>query len=302
MINDDVNVKRPIVFIVETPKVTPKAENTKYDFRKYNWVDARDFAKELFRDYAFEMPWAEDMWNILMFDDVVISKNIATADFGSYENGDIILWLAAMCDFLYDYKIVIYLERNYNRLPLIEHAYNIDNAQDYIYGYLKAEAEDKIHKAITNEQMSGDYCDEDYDLLYDDFYEEIFKEIYNEEVIRRREIVKNRIYDHFNNDSFLIMQFMVGIHWYDNYLNVDNYAENERNKILNKYERILKLIRDGKLVRYIDEKTNYLYEEEFEVESDMDEELRELERYHNGFKSDIEPLAVYSWVENGMIY
>jgi hypothetical protein len=36
------------------------------DFKKYNWVDVKEFAKNIFWNYSFEMPWAEDAWNILM--------------------------------------------------------------------------------------------------------------------------------------------------------------------------------------------------------------------------------------------
>lgn len=40
-------------------------------FKKYNWIDVQTYAESVFYNYAYELPWAEDMWNILMFNAVV---------------------------------------------------------------------------------------------------------------------------------------------------------------------------------------------------------------------------------------
>lgn len=52
------------------------------------------------------MPWAEDVWNILMFSAVVNSKFVVNTKLEPYEIGDIILWIAAMYDLYFEYKVV----------------------------------------------------------------------------------------------------------------------------------------------------------------------------------------------------
>jgi hypothetical protein len=75
--------------------------------RKYNWVNVKTYAETVFWNYSYEFPWAEDMWNILMFDSVVDSSVVAPSGLCDEDIGDILLWLLAMQDLLYDYKVCI---------------------------------------------------------------------------------------------------------------------------------------------------------------------------------------------------
>lgn len=299
-INNDTNSERRIVIIKETSGDT---SNKKHDFKKYNWVDVKSFAKKIFWDYKFEIAWAEDMWNILMFNDVVNSKNIVSTEHNDFENGDILLWLMSMNKLFFEYKVVVGLEYEFDREPVDECTYTINNASFYLEKYLYNDVKKRIDEEILNNDIPKNYIYNENNQTIDDYYYElIFDDVLFDEVIKREKIVKNKIYSYFNNDCELITYFMQGYHYYDNYLNVNNYIENEKDKIVNKYKKILKLIRNGNIVKYINEGIDYLYEEEYEVEADMENELMELEQYYNSFISDVDSYEVYNWICCGMIY
>ena len=76
-------------------------------FKKYSWVDVKEIAPSIFYNYGYELPWAEDMWNILMFSAVVNSDHVAPSNLTDYDYGDILVWLLSIQDLLYDYKVCL---------------------------------------------------------------------------------------------------------------------------------------------------------------------------------------------------
>jgi hypothetical protein len=103
---DGIAYKKPVIAIEEILGDMNNIKNNNTDnFARYNWVDVKDIAKKIFWNYEFEMAWAEDAWNIIMFNDVVKSDKIVQIKHDDYEYGDIILWLVAMYDLYYEYKV-----------------------------------------------------------------------------------------------------------------------------------------------------------------------------------------------------
>jgi hypothetical protein len=269
------------------------------NFEKYNWADVKDIAKRIFYNYEFEIAWAEDAWNIVMFNDVVISNKTAQAKHDDYEYGDIIIWLVSMYDLYYEYKVVADYE-SINGADLREYIYYVDNAEHYISTYLNNEIYEELNERLLNGEAP--MC-EFYDVKSDNFVfseDSIAFEVFRREVKKRREIITSRILQFFNYKTVAISEFMEGTHWYENYFNNYFNIEVKRKRIIEKYDKILEKVREGNVVIYYIGDREFEYIDEDEVESDMEAELEELENECNKFKSDAQTIRVYGWIDNGM--
>lgn len=268
---------------------------------KYNWVDARLLAEKIFRNYSFELPWAEDMWNILMFNDIVISKNMIGSKLDDYDKGDIILWLLAMDRLYFDFKVRLTLAFETGRESLLERTWHIDNADEY-----KAET---LHNDIINRLK---YATHDIDIDKDDHceinlldvdpdeYKYEFEDALFEEVKRRKEVVIKSIYSYFENDFLKITEFMQGIHWYENYLNINDFIGKEEERIRDKFENYFLIINEGKVINYKDGEIDCLFEDEHDVEYQMEIELGRLIDLYRKNVYDENSNWIYSWVSGGM--
>lgn len=245
------------------------------------------------------MPWAEDAWNILMFSNVVKSDNIVQAKHEPYEYGDIILWLVAMYDLYFEYKVAGEYE-SIDEADIINYIDRILEAENFIGSYLK----DKIFEELNN-QLVGGICNqcEFYDIKTNNFVfrndntgTSIIYDVYSSEIQRRRKIVENIICKYFSNNIILISEFMEGTHWCKFYLN----NEKKGQEISEKYEKILKHIQESKVVRYKVGNSEHEYTDEEEVNNDMEYELEELENEMEEYKSDAQTESVYGWISNGM--
>ena len=191
------------------------------DFKKYNWVDVKVFAEKIFWNYGFEMPWAEDAWNILMFNNIVKSDDSVQTKREQCEYGDIILWLVAMYDLYFEYKAAGDYE-SIDDADILEYIYSLDDAEKYIGIYLK----DAIYEELNNQLVEGkcNQCEfynietSTFQFINDDTGTSIAHDVYNKEIERRREIVENIIWEYFSKDNISISKFMEGTHWCENYL------------------------------------------------------------------------------------
>jgi hypothetical protein len=269
-------------------------KNYNEDFVRYNWVDVKDIAKKIFWNYSFEIAWAEDAWNILMFSGVIRTDNIIGAKCTDFEYGDIILWLVAMYEIYYSYKVAADYESIHGP-TLLEHIYDVHNAEKYIGTYLN----DKIYQELNDRMIEGSVPEiEFYDIESGNFVfseDSIAFEVYIREIQERCEIIKRKTLEYFDYNDMLI-EFMGGIHWVENYFDMDL----KKDKIVNKFEKILGKIREGHIVKYYIGEREFEYENEDEVNEDMEEELNELEHECNGFTSDAQQGQVYAWIDNGM--
>lgn len=293
---DGIAYKKPVIAIEEILGDMNNIKNNNTDnFARYNWVDVKDIAKKIFWNYEFEMAWAEDAWNIIMFNDVVKSDKIVQIKHDDYEYGDINLWLVAMYDLYYEYKVAADYE-SIDGADLIEYIYNVDNAEHYISTYLN----NKIYEELNEQLLNGKAprC-EFYDVESGNFVfseDSIAFEVLRREIEKRREIIKRRILKYFNYKTIVISEFMEGTHWCENYFNI----EAKRKRIIEKYDKILEKVREGNVVRYCIGDSEFEYIDEDEVERDMEAELEELEDECNKFKSDAQQSRVYEWIDNGM--
>lgn len=273
------------------------------DYKQYNWVDIKHYAEKMFWNYSFEIAWAEDMWNILMFQDVVNSKSIANRDLNDFETGDAILWLISMHRLYYDFKVRMGIESWQNREELLETTSRIDDifVDQCLIEYLADDI--KIRFATTEYGLDMEIDElKNFDLSKIDFevYEYEFEDALHEEVLRRKDVIISKIFDFFNNEYGLIIEFMQGIHWYNNYLNINNWISKKEDEIERKYERIMSFIKDGYKVSLKEGKTKYLFEDESDVENEMDNELRDLQElyYKNVYDDDTYNLSI--WADGGM--
>jgi hypothetical protein len=287
--------RKPVITIKKTLLDMSNVEkNYNEDFVRYNWVDVKDIAKKIFWNYSFEIAWAEDAWNILMFSGVIRTDNIIGAKCTDFEYGDIILWLVAMYEIYYSYKVAADYESIHGP-TLLEHIYDVHNAEKYIGTYLN----DKIYQELNDRMIEGSVPEiEFYDIESGNFVfseDSIAFEVYIREIQERCEIIKRKTLEYFDYNDMLI-EFMGGIHWVENYFDMDL----KKDKIVNKFEKILGKIREGHIVKYYIGEREFEYENEDEVNEDMEEELNELEHECNGFTSDAQQGQVYAWIDNGM--
>lgn len=266
-------------------------------FQKYNWVDVKDIAKNIFWNYyKSEMAWAEDAWNIIFFNNVIRSENIIKSKKSDYEKGDILLWLVAMYDIYIKYKISIDYEPNWEDADFVEYISHEDNAEKYISMYLKNE----IYEELNEQLINGSTIDcEFYNTNTNVFNlcrDSISFEVYSRKVEKRAAIIKKKIYQYFDDKIYEIVFFMKGTHWAENYF---DYSIKE-NKIIDKYEKIEKAIEEGYKVKCYVGNSEYTYVNADEVNEDREEELEDLEREYNSYITDGENLRVYDFINNGM--
>lgn len=264
-------------------------------FHKYNWVDVRDIAVGIFRNYEFEMAWAEDAWNILMFGDIVRSEHLIGAKHSDFEYGDVILWLVAMNNIYCSYKIVADYESS-DVTDILESIYYVNNAEKFISTYLNKE----VYQSLNQQLLEGKApkC-EFYNIDNGIFvFEEgsIALEEYTKEIERRVHIVKEKIYGYFNSDTILISDFMEGGHWVDNYFDL----QLKQREIELKFKEIMDKVSEGYIVECSIDGIEYEYNDEDEVERDMEEALEELDKECNNFKSYAQQGPVYDWIGNYM--
>lgn len=292
---------RPVIFIDDIlDEIKSPKEIEIMDYTQYNWVDVKDFAKKIFWNYAFEMPWAEDTWNILLFNKSVKSNHTVQTEYELFEYGDIILWLVAMYDLYFEYKAAADYESIDDEVNIMEFVYYLDNAEKYIGLYLK----DEIYEEL-NEQLLEGNCDqcEFYDIETNNFEfindytgTSIAYDVCRKEIENRRTIVEGAIRAYFNGNIILISEFMEGTHWCKNYF--DN--ENKTKQITDKFEKILKCVNEGKIIKYNIGDSEWYYTNEDEVNDDMENELEALKKEIEGYRSDAQTDGVYNWISNGM--
>jgi hypothetical protein len=291
--------EKEIVYI-EASSLTKEINEEIRDFKTYNWVDVRYYAETIFYNYEFEMPWAEDAWNIVMFNDIVKSDNINPASCSDCDEGDMIIWLAALYDIYHEYKIAADYE--YDERSPMEHIERIYNVKNYISSFLKVE----VYKELNRQLLEGSCSEQEfYDVsedafVFEDYYDEpsIAYEVFYKEVKKRREMIYKIFYKYFRRNTVLISRFMEGTHWCDNYL----MEAEKRQAIEDKYDKILEQINKGKVVVFVDENSEYEYEDEDSVCKDMEYELEEFENEILKYKSNAQTGRVYDWISKGMSF
>lgn len=171
-----------------------------YDFQRYNWIDVEKYAEELFWNCPFEIFWAEDMWNLLMFNEPVDSSIKESRVLNACEIGECILWLLSMQDLFYDYKVSLDLE------PISK-----PGISEYFATYNKCYYEE-ISMFIGN----GDFAD------FSNIYNNLDKiEEYIEGIIQERKEYIIRLISNYFLEPLHILEFFSGQHF------VKNYYENE---------------------------------------------------------------------------
>ncbi|MCM1988818.1 hypothetical protein [Oceanirhabdus seepicola] len=281
-----------------------KCNDNEFEYNKYNWVDVKEIAEKIFYNYSFEINWAEDAWNIFMHQGVVISDKITKTDHDNYEYGDILLWLIAMYDLCFEFKYVID-HAYYDESELIDQIYSIDEGEKYIGTYLMDEIYEELNERLiegnTPECEFYDKKSQSFNLGSDSYSGDtsIAYDVCVREVEYRRKIFKNQIINYFNNDAREIYKFMIGEHWVKYYFNMEEKREN----IENKYDKIIKVISEGKIAKYsIGTERFFEVSDEHEAEEDRERELEELEEKYNANIAYVETCAGINWVVDEMSY
>jgi hypothetical protein len=280
-------------------------------FQKYNWVDVKKVASEIFCNYGYMIHWAEDAWNLLMFEKPVTEQNTIPKELTEFEEVDTLLWLIALYDLFYDYQVKIDHESGYSQYErLTDSGYevievspkdfdyffsSIDNWEHKVAEFLKVKiyeyllnedfSLDKYHFNSTNKSKEKNHIEQD--LTYHFIYTVLIAEIES-----RRSVVVEKITDIFNKNSSLILSFMAGYHYVDHYSN---------------YKLIVKQIENSKQER-LDEDPEL---EEYEVDEEIEDEIKNLiDEYpvsindiQGYFDGDFDPWdvsEVYEWIDSGM--
>lgn len=286
--------------VVELDEIINDKGSIDRDFKKYNWVDVKEFAKKIFWNYGFEMPWAEDAWNILMFNDAVRSDNIVSAKHNDYECGDIILWLVALNDIYFKYKVAADYEP-IDESDLLEYMSRLNSYEKYIGSYLKKGIFQEFNKTLVEGKILEDELNNikssKFEFINDITGTSIEFEVLYREIENRKELFKQIMWNYFEKNDILISFFMQGQHWCDNYFDLDKKIK----KIEEKYDKILSEIKKGKVIKYYIGNKTFKYKDAEDVEYDRKSELEELEQEYNSKMSDAQNIGVYSWIGNGMV-
>lgn len=270
-----------------------KSEN-KLSYTRYFWSTIEDIAKDIFSDGKHEFCWAEDMWNVLMFNDVVKYENLFKPSYGKRERGDIILWLIAMYNLYYEFKVASGLCKLIN-YDYFDGVYFIEDSMKAIGEYLS----ESIMKEVNNKIAKGRILKyEVFDMENQCFNFEPGAIAYNlciKEVSERRKIITDAL-NKYCNGPMEILRFMEGVHWCENYF---NYKEREE-EILSWYEDIKAHIKRGLSVTYRRGDNQFEYVEEEDTIDDMEGELKALRCEMNESILEGNEINRLMWLDNDM--
>lgn len=272
-----------------------KAEHEgKFVFIRYCWTTIEPIAKEIFSKGKAEMSWAEDMWNILMFNAVVKLENLYKPSYNQMERGDIILWLMAMYNFYYEFKVASGLCKLIN-YDYFDGVYFIEDSMiaigEFLSEEIKREVNDKISRGIS-------FKHEIFDLENQCFNFEPGAIAYNlcvKEISERREVIISAI-NMCCNEPMDILKFMDGNHWCENYF---NYNEKE-DEIISCYKEIKARIKRGVSVTHSIGQAKVEYVDEEDANEYMEKEIEELKLEMKKFILSGDEANRLMWLDNGM--
>jgi len=186
-------------------------------FRQYSWYDVKPMARELFWNWSYMLPWAQDAWNLLMFGRPVAEDEHQARELHDLEQADAILWLLALADVLMDYQIRIDHASSYEREYELC-AGNISCGDTILEllapGIWKRYLDcDDIHR-IADELGEEEWAPGDEDAL--DEAQEIKDEVWWDEIKTRRYIFTHKLRCLLREDTDILL-FMTGHHWRRHY-------------------------------------------------------------------------------------
>lgn len=301
---------------------------------KYNWVDIKTIAEDIFIEYEYELRWVEDAWNILMFNTAVKEKNIVCGKLNDYQRGDMIIWILTLYKFCHDFKCIIEFETVYfdhdigissygtfRSLDLMDKIKEIENGANGISMYLYNDVFNKLNEdAIEGkvpkqlfydiENKCFSFAGEKYEIAYhseripDD--DSVAKQVLLEEIKIRREYFNNIVLKYFKFDEPKIVDFLTGYRWVEEYSDYNS----RRQTIERAYSFKRKtFIKDGNdvLRKYANYK-NDDYKCVEEIDEAMNEELENLKYeyikvaigYDEVDYEDDTGQKIISWILNGL--
>lgn len=295
-INKFINRKSPVITIQEILNGSNKnMEILSNDFRKYNWVNIANKAEKIFLE-EYELAWAEDMWNILMFNRNVDSSCIVCNKLDNSEYADGVLWLIAMYDIYFDYKVVNRYESYYDKDPM-QWLLDIDDQGKYLTNYYSAFMDEEYEIHSLKEENKG-FIVEDSECMDTDYIELVhYRDIIYDEIKNRKDFIILKIYDHFKHNYIKILEFMQGYHYLKYYF---KYQQKETS-INSKYENLIKKYSEGYIIYYEGSESNYFNNLD-EIYEEMDYEIESLRDKGNKYIFDVEESDSYSFICNGFNY
>lgn len=295
---------------------------------RYNWADVKSLAEKIFFEYSSDIHWAEDVWNLLMFNSAVKEKNIVPRNLNSYQIGDATIWLLTLYKFYFDYKCIIkdetaYYDHDvgingfatYRNVELFDKIYNIESGNKCITEYLWDDVFNKLNGfALDGVVPVQDFYDTESKcfsfsgLQYETIYhseakpsdDSIAKIVLLEEMELRREYFIDTIYKSFDYNDMKILEFLTGYRW------VEEYSEYKQRKawIEGDYRFRKKVFQeDGNegFKKYVGYESNE-YESIDEIDEEMNSELELLDdeylewaNHGYNYKSEI-----LDWIGNSM--
>lgn len=265
---------------------------------KYNWVDVAEYAEILFCNYPFEIGWTQDAWNIIMFNDIVKTNNIVKNEQSDYQKGDMLLWIQALYNLYYEYKVNSDLE--YNDDTSRYRIFDEDNVDKYMGCYLKDEIIEELNEALMSSNAPKF---EIYDSSVNNFvFEEgsIPLDVFISESENRNKLINKRIRAYFEDNKHLIFKFFSGNHWVENY----SVFNEKRQKIDEKFNKITEKIKAGFSVEDSGDGYVFFYQDQYDVDKKWEEELEELDDEQNCYVNDLIDFYaasdVYLWIDQGM--
>lgn len=266
----------------------------KISYTRYCWATIEAIAKEIFSKNKAELSWAEDMWNVLMFKDVVKLENLYKPSYNQRERGDIILWLMAMYNFYYEFKVASGLCKLIN-YDYFDGVYFIADSMiaigEFLSEEIKREVNDKISRGIS-------FKHEIFDLENQCFNFEpgaIAYKLCVKKISERREVIISAI-NMYCNEPMDILKFMEGTHWCENYFNY----KKRKDEIISCYQEIKTQIKRGVSVTHSIGQAKVEYVDEEDANEYMEKEIEELKLAMKKFILVGDETNRLMWLDNGM--
>lgn len=297
-------------------------------FKQYNWVDVQEFASVLFYNYSFELHWAEDAWNLLMFKAVVKEKNIVPRQLDEEELGDVYIWLMALYHLYYDFLCLcgydtVYFDHDvgvsgygtYRSCSVIEQLDHFDDGRQHASLYLWNDIMETVNELAVEGKLprqkiydieekcflfEGDQYEMPYNSERENEPDSVAKKVLLKEIYRRRRQFERQVSRYFGDDVPRLARFLSGQHWIDEY---SDYLIKKRlleESAAHKVATIRSALSDADCGFTLDVDSEY--EDEEDVRRELEEALRDLEDEYdvaelvgNSYYQDL-----HDWIACGM--